>query len=432
MVATGLFGCSSASVQNVSQDPEAALELWIRQTPNSPPAKTAQRLAAAFTRQVGIKTKVVALLEDFETKLQQQAAQRQLPDLVINDTAQLGHMQAQGWVQRVDRAALTVGDRISERSWQAAQAYDGDYYAVPFSAQAFALFVRRDWRLRLHLAEPRSWDDLATMAMAFTKLDPDGDGKNDTHGLVIPGTTKRGYLSWYFTTYLLANGGDFLRADYPGSWSPVISDPEAVGAALWLRDMVCQRKAANPDAVNIDTTRAHDTFEKGLGGIYLTGPYMLPRFVKSMGSEKIEIFQLPAGPNGSHPGALAEGENVYLMAGSRNRAGQVKFAEFAASVTGQMIGMDGDHPGPIVRLPVNQDVNLGAVRTDARWGIFQQVYETAGVYAPAVPNWTPFRQAAAETLNTLLADCTADVQQGLHRLAEDYRRELTRQQSLMS
>src|SRR5439155_17202712 len=94
-----LSACSSTSVLNVPQDPKAVLQVWIRQVPGSPAAQTAELLVRTFVKQTGVKAKLVALYEDFETKLQQQAAQRQLPDIVINDTAQLGTMQIQGWIQ---------------------------------------------------------------------------------------------------------------------------------------------------------------------------------------------------------------------------------------------------------------------------------------------------------------------------------------------
>jgi multiple sugar transport system substrate-binding protein len=181
----------------------------------------------------------------------------------------------------------------------------------------------------------------------------------------------------------------------------------------------------NPDAIELDTPRAHDTFEKGIGGIYLTGPYMLPRFVKALGSDKIEVFPLPAGPHGE-PSALAEGENVYLTVGSRNRVGQLAFAKFAASVDGQTIAMDADNNGPIVRLPVNTAVDIGKVRHDPRWRTFQQVYDTAS-YTPSVPNWAPFRQLAADSLNTVMANCGADVKDALDRLAVQFSVELKRQ-----
>jgi multiple sugar transport system substrate-binding protein len=424
-----LSGCSSASMVNVRQDPHATLNIWIRQPPGSDAAKTAERLVSTFSARTGVNAKLVALYDDFETKLQQQAAQRQLPDIVINDTAQLGTMQGQGWIQEVDRTTFPGGDKISERAWTAAQAVNGHYYAVPFSAQTFAIFVRADWRAKLHLPEPKTWTDLAAMASAFTERDPDGNGKADTYGLDIPGTTKRGYMSWYFSTYLWANGGDFLHSDEPGSWRPVINQPPAVQAVSWLKDMFCSRKAVNPDALNNDTPSAHDTFEHGISGMYLTGPYMLPRFVKSMGSDKIEIFPVPNGPSGG-PGALAEGENVYMTVGSPNNAGQRKFAEFATSTEGQTIGMDGDNAGPIVRLPINKTVDLGALRRDPRWKTFQEVYDRAGVYTPNIPNWTPIRQMSADSLNAIMANCDSNVKQELDKLAGQLSAELRRQKVL--
>jgi multiple sugar transport system substrate-binding protein len=124
---------------------------------------------------------------------------------------------------------------------------------------------------------------------------------------------------------------------------------------------------------------------------------------------------------------LAEGENAYLMAGSANESGQEKFAAFAASVEGQEIGMDGDKAGPIVRLPVNTKVKLSNTRKDARWEIFQKVYDENGIYSPVVKNWTPFRQMSADTINALTADCSADPKKSLDDLAAKFDAELEKQ-----
>jgi multiple sugar transport system substrate-binding protein len=420
-----LTGCSSTSMLNVPQDDHAQLQVWIREPPGSDQAKVADRLVKAFVQRTGYRARSVALYEDFETKMQQQAAYRQLPDIVINDTAQLGTMQSQGWLRQIDRTTFPGTTDISDVAWKAAQAGDGNYYAVPFSAHTFALFVRADWRARLHLPPPTSWADVQNMAIAFTTKDPDGNGKNDTYGLVVPGSTKRGYMAWYFSSYLLDSGGDFLAEVQPGRWVPAINDGKALAAANWLKSMFCQYHVVDPNAVQDDTPLAHSTFEKNIGGIYLTGPYMLPRFVKSMGSPHLEVFPLPPAP-GASPSALAEGENVYLTMGSRNRAGQTAFAQFATSIEGQTIGMDTDNGGLIVRLPVNTKVDLGAIRHDPRWTTFQQVYQSAK-YTPQVPNWAPFRQMAADMLNFVMSDCGSDVKSSLDKLANQFTDELKRQ-----
>ncbi|SDJ37800.1 multiple sugar transport system substrate-binding protein [Nonomuraea maritima] len=422
VLATGLTGCGSGDSSTASDN---TLEIWIRQPPDSDSAKTAQKLADAFTKASGVQTKVVAIFDDFETKLNQQAAQKQLPDIVINDTAQLGAMQSQGWLQEVDKAGLAGGDQLSELAWKAATGSDGKVYAAPFSGQSFALIVRKDWREKVKLDPPETWEDLTALAKAFTEQDPDGNGSADTAGFVIPAGTKRGYASWYASSLIYANGGDFLKANGPGKYVATANDPKTVEAVKYLQDQFCTNKTVNPGAVSNDTTVTHEVFEKGQGGIYLVGPYVLARFVDSIGTDKIEVLPVPKGPSGG-PGTLGEGENVYLMAGTSMQDAQKKFAEFAISPEGQRIGMNKDANGAIVRLPVNTQVDMAAERQDPRWKVFQESYANA-VYAPPVPNWAPIRQDSADSINAVWADCGADVKTVMDELNAKLTQELQSQ-----
>ncbi|MGH3738470.1 MAG: sugar ABC transporter substrate-binding protein [Micromonosporaceae bacterium] len=425
-VATGLATAACGSdATSPDQDAKAPLEIWIRKPPGSPTEKTAKAVAAAFTKQTGVKTKVTALFEDFETKLQQAAAGKKLPDIVINDTSQLGTMLLQGIVREVDRDKLKGQDKLTDLSWNAAKGSDGQYYAAPFSAQAFALFIRKDWREKVGAEPPTSWEELDALAAAFTRKDPDGNGKPDTYGYVIPGSTKRGYMSWYFSSFLWAGGGDFFT-ERDRKYAPAIASPSSVSAVNWLKAQFCEAKTVAPGAVTMETVQAHPLFETGKAGIYLTGPYNMARFDASLGKDKYEVLPAPAGPGGS-AASLAEGENVYLMAGSKNEAGQTRFAEYAISAAGQTLGMAGDTDGTIVRLPVNTTVKMADVRKDTRWQTFEEVYRDAGRYVPAVPDWTPFRQSSAETINAVVADCGSDTQAELDKLAETFAAELERQ-----
>jgi multiple sugar transport system substrate-binding protein len=424
-----LAACSSGPPAAAKQDPKGQLEIWIRQQPGSDSARTADALARAFTASSGIPTKVVAIFDDFETKLQQQGAQHDLPNIVINDTAQLGNMQTQGWLTEIDRGAFPGAADIADRAWSAARGADGRYYGVPFSAQAVAIIGRADWRRKLGLPVPRTWADLAALGQAFTREDPDGNGKADTYGFTIPATTKRGYTSWYTSALIWANGGDFLAKAGDNQWRPAVDNPKTVAAVSWLQQQFCANRSVVPGAVNNDTTVSHDVFEKGAAGIYLVGPYVLARFVNSVGTDKIEVYPVPKGPDGG-PGTLAEGENVYLMAGSHNTDGQRRFAEFASSPAGQKVGMNGDKAGAIVRLPINTTVDIGTVRQDQRWKVYADQYRAAGVYTPSVPNWAPFRQKSADAMNAVLANCGASVQDAMGKLAGTFTDELRKQNVL--
>lgn len=425
LIGLGSAGCGSGTAASPDQDAKAPLQIWIRKPPGSPTEKTAKALAAEFTKATGIETTVTAIFEDFETKLQQAAAGRQLPDIVLNDTAQLGSLVKQGLVREVNRERVAGGDKVADLAWQATRGADGKSYAVPFSAQTFALFIRKDWREKVGAAQPTTWAELDALATAFTTKDPDGNGQADTHGYVIPGSTKRGYMAWYASSFLWSNGGDFFT-EKDRKFAPAVADPKSVATVDWLKGQFCTAKTVAPGAVTMETTQAHPVFEGGKAGIYLTGPYNMARFDKNLGADKYEVIPAPKGPDGKQA-SLAEGENVYLMAGSKNEAGQQKFAEFAISAQGQTIGMAGDTDGNIVRLPVSSAVKLSEVRKDTRWQIFDDVYRTAGRYSPAVPDWTPFRQAAAEAINAVVADCGSDTKSHLDKLAETFAAELARQ-----
>ncbi len=418
-------GCGGGSAKTPNQDSKAPIEVWVRKPPGGPTEKTSKDLAAKFTETTGIQANVTAIFDGFETKLAQAAAEKKLPDIVINDTDQVGALAKQGIVTSVDRGKIAGGDQLTDVAWSAAQGYDGKYYGVPFSAQSFALLIRKDWREKVGDPQPKSWDDMVTLAKDFTTKDPDGNGKADTFGFDVPGTVTRGYMSWFFASFLWSYGGDFFTAD-GGKFKPAVNSDSSVAAVNWFKDLFCGAKVVQPGAVSTDTNNAHTAFESGKAGIYFTGPYLLGRFDKNLGKDKYEVVALPAGPGGKSI-SLAEGENVYLMAGSKNVAAQKKFAEFAVSPQGQKIGMAGNTDGTIVRLPVNKTVNMDAERNDPRWDQFADVYTNGGRYFPHVPNWTPFRQSSSDSVNAIVANCGSNTKAELDKLAGKFTEELTKQ-----
>lgn len=412
-IALTLAACGTNGAAKAEQDPKAPLELWARTTPGGDGEKGMKKLAAAFEQQTGQKVEVTAIFDDFETKLAQRAAQKDLPDIVMNDSSQLGTMVSQGIVREVDLSAIKGSDQLLEPALAAARAADGKTYGVPYSAQASALLIRKDWLKKVNLPAPATWDQLVTLAKAFTTQDPDGNGKADTYGLAVPGSTKRGYASWYFSNFLWAGGGDFVTKGADGKYKPAMTTPESEAATKWFRDLACTSKVIQPGAATMDTPPTNETFEAGKTGMYVVGPYLMPRFDSSLGKDKYEVVAMPKGPKDST--VLAEGGSVYLMAGSKNEAAQNAFASYAISEAGQKVGMEGEKAF-IVQLPVNKNVDISTVRPDPRWKLYADVYKEHGRYAPSVPNWTPIRQSTADTVNALIADCGLDLDSELKKL----------------
>ncbi|EIS64775.1 extracellular solute-binding protein, partial [Yersinia pestis] len=185
------------------------LQVWIRASNDS--KNIYKKEADTFEKKTGIKIEYFNATTDFEQRLARAAAGNALPDLIFNDAVAIGQFVQLGIVEPIEPKNIIGGENIFDTAWKSTQYIDGKYYGVPTSAQTFALFVRKDWREKLGLEQPKNWQDISTLAKAFTFNDPDGNGKNDTYGFILPGSTTRGYASWFISSYLWQAGGDFIR-----------------------------------------------------------------------------------------------------------------------------------------------------------------------------------------------------------------------------
>ncbi|WP_205304416.1 hypothetical protein [Nonomuraea montanisoli] len=77
---------------------------------------------------------------------------------------------------------------------------------------------------------------------------------------------------------------------------------------------------------------------------------------------------------------------------------------------------------------MNTQIDMAAERQDPRWKVFQESYANA-VYAPPVPNWAPIRQTSADAINTVWADCSADVRSAMEALNTKLNQELQSQKA---
>jgi multiple sugar transport system substrate-binding protein len=394
LAATGLAGCAStAHTGNTA----GTLEVWVRGSGDS--QKAYQDLFAAFTAKTGIKVNIFMTLTDFETKVSAAAAGHDLPDVVVDDAAQLGAFRSEGIIEPVDRSTITGGDQLTDLAWQSAKGSDGSYYAVPFSAQANLLFERSDWAASAGVKPPTSWAQLLTTAKAFTT--------GTRYGMDVPGSTSRGYVSWYWSTFLWQAGGDYFTSLGNGKYASAIDSPQAVNAAQWFENLFCQSKVVQPGALNDVTTDTNNAFQTGVAGLYLTGPYAFATMDASAVKGRYTVLAPPAGP--ANADTLAEGTDIYLMAGSQHAGEARQLAEFMITPQAQRIGMTAVPTATIVRLSVNRTVDSAAVHgNDPRWKLAEQEYLNHGHYEPDyMPNWPQFRQDTSNALNAMLANCSS-------------------------
>lgn len=145
-------------------------------------------------------------------------------------------------------------------------AVDGKFYGLyterPSSRQG--VIIRQDWLDRLNLGKPGTLDELYEVMRQFTYNDPDGNGKDDTIGLVdrndlVYGVFKT--LSSYFGTpnnWKLENG----------QFIPEFVTPEYMNTMNFMRKLY-NEKIINQDFALTSKEVQRDTFIRGKAGVFI-------------------------------------------------------------------------------------------------------------------------------------------------------------------
>ncbi|CAN7736434.1 ABC transporter substrate-binding protein [Paenibacillus sp. LjRoot153] len=123
-----------------------------------------------------------------------------------------------------------------------------------------SMLIRKDWLDKLGLQQPKTMDELATVLEAFTQKDPDGNGKPDTYGAVIPGSPGP-------ASYLLSMFGTGTKwKEENGSLIPYWYTPQAKDAlAFWNKSF----KAGGilPDFPVLKAAQIKDMLVQGKAGV---------------------------------------------------------------------------------------------------------------------------------------------------------------------
>lgn len=403
------------------------LRVWTRSSKDG--RKTYDAIAEAFTRKTGIRVEYFNTLTDFEQRLARAAVGGHLPDVIVNELGTAGQLVNMGVPMEIDRSRIAGADDLLDSAWRAATLPDGRIYGVPVSVQAHVLFIRRDWREKLGLPVPRTWEQLAQLSRAFTERDPDGNGHRDTYGLAVPATAARGYAAWYLSSFLFQAGGEFMRQGSDGKLHGALDEAPAIATLTFFRRLVCEDRSVQPNAINANTQEANKSFTSGQTGIYVSGPYHLALFDKEPGRSRYEVVPVPAGPGGQRA-SLAGGELAYITRGSHQPDRARQFVEFMISPEGQAVGMNPRNGGmPVVRLPVNKHLDAAAAHGDDRWAMVAQEYQQHGHPMPQARNWSRLTQVAADGFNAILARCSKDIPGDLREINQRFNAELARQEA---
>ncbi|WP_284645524.1 extracellular solute-binding protein [Paenibacillus silviterrae] len=87
----------------------------------------------------------------------------------------------------IEKHGADLKKSIPQEAWDAVTV-DGKIYAIPSVTYILGndlMYVRKDWLTKLGLQPPKTLDEYVNVMRQFVEKDPDGNGKNDTIGLLM-------------------------------------------------------------------------------------------------------------------------------------------------------------------------------------------------------------------------------------------------------
>ncbi|WP_167859675.1 extracellular solute-binding protein [Paenibacillus cymbidii] len=229
----------------------------------------------AYLDNYGIKLKNLWVVEagqkDQKTNLM--ITSGDLPDYLEVNGVQFKQLIDAGLIQDLSDAYKGASDSVKKilteggpKPLQAATV-NGKLMGIPFTRNtkeaAQILWVRTDWLQKLNLPEPKTMDDVVKIAEAFATKDPDGNGKQDTYGLLLDNTlvSAKGFMNGYHA-YL-----DIWTKDAAGKLAFSSTLPEMKTALQKLQDMY---KAGwiDPEFAVKDFSKASESMAAGKIGMF--------------------------------------------------------------------------------------------------------------------------------------------------------------------
>lgn len=284
---------------------------------------------------------------DYEVKLLSAIAAGNPPDIVNVLDYLFPQYASRGILAEVDPAAFGVGSLAELEALYMPQALsgltiDGKLYGVPEEFNTLALFLNK-----AHFAEagidvtdpanqPKTWDDLFTVAKKLTKDDGSQIGFNWVWGLDP---------YWYAQQYwpiLRQYGCDVIGAD-----GKAAIDSDACVRAFsetWMR--LIDEGIGGPDVATVNPVNALQDFSEGRQSMAIAGIWAPPLYSDEVKANYV-VAPLPQ-LDPANPQTLLNSYALAVTAGSKNQKEAFEFLRFLTSdsdgylaATGYVTGLKG-------------------------------------------------------------------------------------------
>ncbi|WMT39583.1 extracellular solute-binding protein [Paenibacillus sp. D2_2] len=175
------------------------------------------RWTKLYEDQLGIKFKynwIAKGPDQFKQKMNVSLATGDVPEFIQVDAIELKQLQEADLIMDLgelyEKYAAPLTKEVLAQDGEApfkVATIDGKLMGLPNVRSSIDMaqfvWIRTDWLNKLGLSEPKSMDDLLDIIEAFTTQDPDGNGQNDTVGLLVQKDLFGGFagLEGFFNAY---------------------------------------------------------------------------------------------------------------------------------------------------------------------------------------------------------------------------------------
>lgn len=178
---------------------------------------------------------------------------------------------------------------------------EGRIYGIPIVRDLGRATIqyRKDWFDKLGLKVPVTLEDWYTVVRAMTLEDPDGNGKQDTYGMVLDKRYNQDASSM-LTRISVSQGGPNKWLVEDGKFTPEFLTGTFYETMQLFRRLYAE-KLINSDFVVIDNNEASKIYDSGRAGIQISGgnaQSWMDKLIRTVPDAEVDVAFL-AGPEGS-------------------------------------------------------------------------------------------------------------------------------------
>lgn len=145
---------------------------------------------------------------------------------------------------------------------------DGANYYIPRTriTTRTAVNLRKDWLEAVGMDAPETMDELYEVLVAFRDKDPDGNGKDDTFGMIAAQADDTRLWGFNIAAVINGSGNNFVEQD--GQIVPTFMTDSYIDTIKWFKKLY-DEKLINQDFATIKQEKGFELMNAEQGGVFL-------------------------------------------------------------------------------------------------------------------------------------------------------------------